>query len=116
MSEASKIIQTKVNKEFNRQVGELATEITDKIVKQRNHFRGYTMSSSDTYLHKDDYTAIFNEHATCSQYGSPPTLKLETLIKALITKDVEVSGKEKIAKNLVSKIEQFFTEEENINN
>ena len=31
MKEASKIIQTKVDKEFNRQVCELATEVTDKM-------------------------------------------------------------------------------------
>lgn len=113
MSEASKIIQTKVDKEFNRQVGELAKEVTDKIIKQRDHFRGY---NSGEYLLKRDFEAIFSKHATCSQYGSPLTLKLRKLITVLITKDVEESGKEKIAKNLVGKIEQFFNEEENINN
>lgn len=113
MSEASKIIQTKVDKEFNRQVDALAKEITDKIIKQRDHFRGY---DSSEYLLKHDFEDIFNEHSTVSQYGSPPTVKLKALIQALITRRVEESGKEKIAKNLVGKIEQFFNEEENINN
>jgi hypothetical protein len=107
MSEASKIIQAKVDKEFNRQVGGLAKEITDKIIKQRDHFRGY---DSSEYLLKCDFEDIFNEHSTVSQYGSPPTVKLKALIEALIIREVEESGKEKIAKNLVAKIEQFFEE------
>jgi hypothetical protein len=112
MKEASKIIQTKVNKEFNRQVDALSTEITDKIIKQRNHFRGY---DSSEYLLKCDFEDIFNEHSIVSQYGSPPTVKLKALIEALITRKVEEFGKEKIAKNLVAKIEQFFEEADSNN-
>lgn len=107
MSEASKIIQAKVDKEFNRQVGELAKEVTDKIIKQRDHFRGY---NSGEYLIKRDFDEIFSKHATCSQYGSPLTLYLRKLITVLITRDVEESGKERIAQSLVAKIEQFFEE------
>lgn len=107
MSEASKIIQTKVNNEFNRQVDELTNEVTDKIIKQRDRFRGY---DSSEYLLKCDFEDIFNECSAVSQYGSPPTVKLELLIKALIIRNVEESGKEKIAKSLVAKIEQFFEE------
>jgi len=107
MSEASKIIQNKVDKEFNRQVDDLTEEVTDKIIKQRNLFRGY---DSSEYLLKCDYEDIFNENCTVSQYGSPPTLKLKALIQALIIRKVEESGKEKIAKSLVAKIEQFFDE------
>ena len=81
MSEASKIIQAKVDKEFNRQVGELTTEIADKIIRQRNSFRGY---DSSEYLLKCDFEDIFNEHSTVSQYGSPPKVKLEALIQVLI--------------------------------
>jgi hypothetical protein len=40
------------------------------------------------------------------------TLTLKDLITAIIVKDVEQSGKEKIASNLVGKIEQFFKEED----
>jgi len=109
MSEASKIIQTKVNNEFNRQVDEVAKEVTDKIIKQRDHFRGYDSSSSE-YLLKRDLEDIFIGYASSSQYNSPLTLKLKTLIRVLITRKVEESGKEKIAKNLVAKIEQFFEE------
>ena len=107
MSEASKIIQTKVNNEFNRQVDDLAKEVTDKIIKQRDLFRGY---DSSEYFLKRDLDEIFSENASCSQYGSPLTLKLGKLITALITRKVEESGKERIAKSLVEKIEQFFEE------
>jgi len=107
MKEASKIIQTKVNNEFNRQVDNLAKEVTDKIIKQRDLFRGY---DSSEYFLKRDLDEIFNEHATCKQYGSPLTLRLSKLITVLITRGVEESGKEKIAKSLVAKIEQFFEE------
>ena len=107
MSEASKIIQTKVDNEFNRKVNDLTEEVTDKIIKQRHHFRGY---DSSEYLLKCDFEQLFHEHSTVSQYGSPPTLKLKALIQALIIRKVEESGKEKIAKSLVAKIEQFFEE------
>lgn len=112
MSEASKIIQTKVNNEFDRQVDELTNEVTDKIIKQRDLFRGY---DSTEYLLKRDLEQIFQENASSSQYNSPLTLKLKTLIKVLITRKVEESGKEKIAKRLVAKIEQFFEEGDEIN-
>ena len=112
MKEANKIIQTKVNNEFNRQVDNLAKEVTDKITKQRDHFRGY---DSKEYFHKRDLDEIFIEHASCSQYGSPLTLRLGELITVLITRGVEESGKEKIAKSLVEKIEQFFKEEDSNN-
>lgn len=114
MSEASKIIQTKVNNEFNRQVDDLAKEVTDKIDTARERFKGYS-TRSDTYLVKAEFLKIFDEHASSSQYNSPLTLKLNTLIKALITKDVEESGKEIIAKSLVAKIERFFEEGDEIN-
>tara|TARA_Y100000389_G_scaffold21415_1_gene18410 strand:- start:2094 stop:2432 length:339 start_codon:yes stop_codon:yes gene_type:complete len=110
MSEASKIIQVRVNTEFKRQVDSLTQEITDKIVDKKNHFRGYTVT--DVRFFKNDLEEIFSENANSSQYGSPCTLKLRDLIAILITRGVEVSGKEKIAKNLVGKIEQFFKEED----
>ena len=90
MSEASKIIQTKVNNEFNRQVDELAEEVTDKIIKQRDLFRGY---DSSEYFLKRDLDEIFSENASCSQYGSPPILKLGKLITALITRVPSTSGR-----------------------
>ena len=63
-------------------------------------------------LFKNDLEEIFEENASSSQYGSPVTLKLKNLITVLITRGVEKSGKEKIARNLVGKIEQFFKEED----
>lgn len=110
MSEASEIIQVRVNTEFKRQVDNLSQEITDKIVDKKNHFRGYTVN--DIKFFKSDLEEIFSENASSNQYGSPCTLKLKDLITALITSGVEKSGKEKIARNLVGKIEQFFKEED----
>jgi hypothetical protein len=110
MSEASKIIQVRVDTEFKRQVDNLSQEITEKIVKKKDHFRGYTVN--DITLFKSDLEEIFEENASSSQYGSPVTLKLKNLITVLITRGVEKSGKEKIARNLVGKIEQFFKEED----
>jgi hypothetical protein len=112
MSEASKIIQGRVNNEFNRQVENLTEEITKKILDKKEQFRGYD-SSCDKYFFKRDLEKIFEENASSSQYGSPMTLTLKDLITAIIVKDVEQSGKEKIASNLVGKIEQFFKEEDN---
>jgi len=110
MSEASKIIQVRVNTEFKRQVDNLSQEITDKIVDKKNHLRGYTVN--DVKFFKRDLEEIFSENASNSQYNSPMTLKLKDLITILITRGVEKSGKEKIARNLVGKIEQFFKEED----
>ncbi len=110
MSEASKIIQVRVNTEFKRQVDNLSQEITDKIVDKKNHLRGYTVN--DVKFFKRDLEEIFSENASSSQYNSPMTLKLKDLITILITRGVEKSGKEKIARNLVGKIEQFFKEED----
>jgi hypothetical protein len=112
MSEASKIIQGRVNTEFKRQVENLTEEITKKILDKKEQFRGYD-SSCDKYFFKRDLEKIFEENASSSQYGSPMTLTLKDLITAIIVKDVEQSGKEKIASNLVGKIEQFFKEEDN---
>lgn len=111
MSEASKIIQGRVNNEFNRQVESLSDEITKKILGKKEHFRGYD-SSCDKYFFKRDLEKIFDENASSSQYGSPCTLKLKDLITAIIVKDAEKSGKERIAASLVGKIEQFFKEED----
>ena len=110
MSEASKIIQVRVDTEFKRQVDSLSHEITDKIKSKKDHFRGYTVN--DITLFKSDLEEIFEENASSNQYGSPCTLKLKNLITVLITRGVEKSGKEKIARNLVGKIEQFFKEED----
>lgn len=110
MSEASKIIQVRVNTEFKRQVDNLSQEITDKIVDKKNHLRGYTVN--DVKFFKRDLEEIFSENASSSQYNSPMTLKLKDLITALIVKDAEKSGKERIAASLVGKIEQFFKEED----
>jgi hypothetical protein len=111
MSEASKIIQVRVDTEFKRQVENLSDEITKKIKSKKDHFRGYTVN--DITLFKSDMEEIFEENASSSQYNSPCTLKLKNLITVLITRGVEKSGKEKIARNLVGKIEQFFKEEDN---
>ena len=111
MSEASKIIQGRVNNEFNRQVESLSDEITKKILGKKEQFRGYD-SSCDKYLLRRDLEEIFDENASSSQYGSPCTLKLKDLITAIIVKDAEKDGKERIAASLVGKIEQFFKEED----
>ena len=111
MSEASKIIQGRVNTEFKRQVEDLTDEITSKILNKKEQFRGYD-SSGDKYFFKRDLEKIFEENASSSQYGSPMTLKLKDLITAIIVKGAEKDGKERIAASLVGKIEQFFKEED----
>tara|TARA_R110000751_G_scaffold18302_1_gene55908 strand:+ start:110 stop:439 length:330 start_codon:yes stop_codon:yes gene_type:complete len=106
---AEDIIQKKVDAYFKTEVDQLAKEINDLIMAKRQKFQGYTMNESETYT-KREVLQMWNSVASVKQYGSPETCRMESFIKSMITHRVESSGKEKIAKKLLSKIEQFFDE------
>ena len=107
---AEDVIQKKVDAYFKAEVDQLAKEVNDLIMAKRDKFKGYTMDSSKNLL-KRDILEMWDSKATVKQYGSPETCRMESFIKAMIIHGVEDSGKEKIAKKLLSKIEQFFEEE-----
>tara|TARA_R110000751_G_scaffold249050_3_gene348837 strand:+ start:204 stop:527 length:324 start_codon:yes stop_codon:yes gene_type:complete len=101
------VIRNKVDAYFEAEVDQLAKEVTDLIVAKRDKFRGY--SSDSDYL-KREILEIWDSVASVKQYGSPETCRMELFIRAMIRHGVEDNGKEKITKNLLSKIEQFFDE------
>lgn len=107
---AEDVIQKKVDAYFKAEVDQLAKEVNDLIMAKRDKFKGYTMDSSKNLL-KRDILEMWDSKASVSQYGSPETCRMELFIRAMITHGVEDNGKEKIAKKLLSKIEQFFNEE-----
>ena len=107
---AEDVIQKKVDAYFKAEVDQLAKEVNDLIMAKRDKFKGYSMDSSKNLL-KRDILEMWDSKASCNQYGSPETCRMELFIRAMITHGVEDSGKEKIAKKLLSKIEQFFEEE-----
>lgn len=106
---AEDVIQKKVDAYFKAEVDQLAKEVNDLIMAKRDKFKGYSMDSSKS-LHKRDILEMWDSKASVSQYGSPETCRMELFIRAMITHGVEDSGKEKITKKLLSKIEQFFDE------
>ena len=105
---AEDVIQKKVDAYFKAEVDQLAKEVNDLIIAKRDKFRGY--SSGGDYI-KSEINDIWDSVASVKQYGSPETCRMELFIRAMISHGVENSGKEKIAKRLLSKIEQFFDEE-----
>ena len=107
---AEDVIQKKVDAYFKAEVDQLAKEVNDLIMVKRDKFKGYSMDSSKNLL-KRDILEMWDSKASVSQYGSPETCRMELFIRAMITHGVEDNGKEKIAKKLLSKIEQFFEEE-----
>lgn len=107
---AEDVIQKKVDAYFKAEVDQLAKEVNDLIMAKRDKFNGYSMDSSKNLL-KREILEMWDSEASVSQYGSPETCTMELFIRAMITHGVEDNGKEKIAKKLLSKIEQFFDEE-----
>ena len=53
-------------------------------------------------------TRIFEKYSSVKQYGSPETVYLSQLIKAIIIIDVEENRKKQIANKLLNQIEDFF--------
>ena len=103
------VLEKKVNGLYDLEVTELADELTNKIEKKKTKLQGY--ESSFITLNKSEVIDIFNKYASVKQTGSSSSVALRLFIKAIISHRVEQNGKERIAKSLLSKVENFFKED-----
>jgi hypothetical protein len=103
------VIDRKVNKHFHDEVDAIVKEIHNTIKETRDKYRGYSASSSgDETITRNTMTRIFEKYSSVKQYGSPETVYLSKLIKAIIIVDVEENRKKQIANKLLNQIEDFF--------